>query len=105
MTNQDVQIYFEGLDPDMIDQGIGEYEEGRPCCIGAHLGHLFGHMDKMWYEVGIDSWLFFMGLKPEEGVRLLMGCGAGPAPWCDRDWPSPPAVVFARVAAKLEEEG
>ena len=96
--------YFDELPPGRIDQGKAKYKASEPCCVGAHLAHLLSTSGKaIHYSYGFTLWTETMGLKRSECLNLLRKHGSSRSPTGTKPWPTPPAVVFRRIAEEMEK--
>ena len=101
-TKQDIIQYFTDLPPDQIDQGVGVYRtrDPKPCCVGAHLAHLFqAHkFNEFPHQVGADALARQLGGTRAHLILMLRQCGAGHDPFDQDPWPVPAAEVFQQLA-------
>ena len=80
------------LPPSMIDQNVGSYTEGVPCCVGAHLANFLGVNDEenSSYLYGAVEWANLMGGNILHAIVLLRQAGACELwhgnPFSDVDW-------------------
>ena len=94
--------YFSDLPPERIDQGCGEWDPVKPCCVGAHLAHLLLDVDEnddLHFYRGVDAWAAGMGGNRAHAIVLLRQAGAGLDPLGSEAWATPAATVFARLSA------
>ena len=103
----DVYEYFRDLHSSLICQGIGNYAENEPCCVGAHLSCIFDVYSShdTWarndFCSGAFAWTELV-VKPLGGnilhaQALLQDAGAGDNPFGSETWPIPPVEVFHRL--------
>ena len=100
ITTSEITDYFRGLPADRLDQTIGLWTEGTPCCVGAHLAHLLSAGTD--YLDGADVWANLVGGNRAHAILILRECGAPRDPFSSEPWLTPPAEVFAR-AEQVEE--
>ena len=95
--------YFENLDPALIDQKVPFFADNCPSCVGAHLWYLFPAPS----GGDLFSGIFLRGFGRLAGAAeinfdrlwdLLFTNGATRPAFSAQPWPTPPAVVFRRIA-------
>ena len=102
-----VAAYFAALPEEAWSQVKGAYipERFRPCCVGAHLAFFLGtRLHRMAnresyhdYMEGAEAFATRLGLTIAQVDRLLFAAGAGIDPFGYKEWPTPPAAVFATL--------
>ena len=92
------------LPVDMINQSVGAYEHGKPCCVGAHLaGLLFQGFGKPRdYIRGIEEWMRQVGGNRAHAVVMFQAAGAGLDPLCGVRWPVSVQEVYEKLC-EIEE--
>ena len=100
--------YFAALPEEALRQQIGAYSPGKDfkaCCVGAHLAFFLGtelltrnllapYHDFLDGELALAEQL---NLDPHTVSTLLYAAGADTNPFGYRQWPVPPAQVFANL--------
>ena len=99
------------LPDELIDQENGNYEEGMPCCVGAHLANILEGSPSTAchfpatacdFTDGIDAWAELMGGNRAHAILLLRQAGAGMFPIGNCDWDLPVSEVWENLK-KIEE--
>ena len=91
------------LPDELIDQEIGWYNEGVPCCVGAHLANILGEeTNERDFLDGIDAWAELMGGNRAHAILLLRQAGAGISPIGNLAWSLPLSEVWENLK-KIEE--
>ena len=91
-------------DPGRIYQGRGDYDEQRPCCVGAHLANFFNVAQgySLDFIDGAEMLGQELGANRAHLVLMLRSCGAPWDPFGGDAWDTPPREVFQKLAA-IEE--
>ena len=99
--SEQAATYFEQLPSQHVDQSWPSYYPQAPCCIGAHLAHIYGvtRGRKRDFLRGADAWARAVGGNRAHAILLLRNAGAAHDPFGPAQWPTPPHIVFRRVAA------
>ena len=98
-ATQTAADYFATLPAERINPLFLLYEGEFPCCVGAHLAHVFAADGEGTYRQGVDAWARAVGGNRAHAILLLRNAGAPHDPFGPAQWPTPPHIVFRRVAA------